>query len=82
MRIITIILIILYSFGGYTQDTHSEDLHQHENRHHHKKNEVSIALGVVPLPSEDKVTAGIHLHNVKGLVIQADLKLIFKNYYE
>jgi len=35
--------------------------------HHRHKNEISIAAGIVPLVAEDKLTAGFHLHYIRGI---------------
>lgn len=39
-----------------------------ENVNEHKhNNELSIAVGIVPLVAENEVTAGFHIHYIKGL---------------
>ena len=38
-----------------------------EKEDHNHKNEVSLATGIVPLPAEDKVTAGFHFHYIRGV---------------
>lgn len=45
---------------------HDHDHQEHETTHQHN-NEISAAIGIVPLPSEDKVSGGIHLHYIRGL---------------
>ena len=66
-RLLLLFSILFISFCGYTQHEQKIESHQHEEGHIHNRNEISIAVGVVPLPEEDKVTAGIHLHYVRGV---------------
>lgn len=61
LRILTFILINMVSLGIMAQENHEE------HNHHHHKNEISIAAGVVPIPEEDEVAAGLHLHYVRGI---------------
>ncbi len=55
------ITITLFSITGYAQNK------IHEGHNHHHKNEISIAVGIVPIPAEDEITPGIHLHYIKGI---------------
>lgn len=60
MRILQIIIIMLLVNKGscFAQD---------ENDNHAHNNELSVAIGVVPLVAEDEITGGVHLHYIKGL---------------
>lgn len=60
LPVLIVILLNIFSKGIIAQDDHEDD-------HHHHKNEVSIAVGVLPLPEENKVTAGLHLHYIRGI---------------
>ena len=40
---------------------------QEEETTHSHKNEISVAAGIVPIISENKLTAGFHLHYVRGM---------------
>ena len=63
-QILTILIfftITLFSITGYSQNK------EHEGHNHHHKNEISIAAGIVPIPAEDEIAAGIHLHYIKGI---------------
>ena len=46
---------------------HAQNKEEEEDHHHHHKNEISVATGIVPLVAEDKLTAGFHLHYIKGV---------------
>jgi hypothetical protein len=48
-----------------------EDNHEHD----HKANEISIALGVVPLLNENDIAAGLHVHYVRGVAVHNKLGL-------
>jgi len=54
------IISVLFTIKGYAQDHHEKHKHSH-------KNEISIAVGIVPLVAEDKLTGGIHLHYIRGI---------------
>ena len=51
----------LFSFSQHDHDHHEDEItHQHNN-------EISAAIGIVPLPSEKIVSGGIHLHYIRGV---------------
>ena len=63
-QILTILIfftITLFSITGYSKNK------EHEGHNHHHKNEISIAAGIVPIPAEDEIAAGIHLYYIKGI---------------
>jgi len=64
----TLCLVAFLSANAFAQEDHDHDHegHQHGRLHAHE-NEISIATGVVPLPAEDELTVGFHLHYIKGL---------------
>ncbi|MCH8905259.1 MAG: hypothetical protein IIA45_15280 [Bacteroidetes bacterium] len=62
LTLFTFFVIILVSVYVQAQDAHDE-----EGDHHHHKNELSIAAGIVPLVAEDKLTVGFHLHYIRGI---------------
>ena len=57
---LTFIAATLISVCGHAQDEENEG-------HHHHKNEISAATGIVPLVAEDKLTVGFHLHYIRGV---------------
>ncbi len=61
-ELILIILVstTLLSIRGYGQASSEE-------KSHHHRNEISIATGIVPLPAENELTMGFHLHYIRGV---------------
>lgn len=64
----TLCLVAFLSANSFAQEEHDHDHegHHHDASHAHE-NEISIATGVVPIPKEDAVTVGFHLHYVRGI---------------
>ena len=60
---ITFLTLVLFVSVSVQGQSHMD----HDAEHHHYRNEISVAAGVVPLTSEEKVTAGLHLHYVRGI---------------
>ncbi len=66
LLVIIILLISIVSFGQeHDHDDHNHEGHEHSSHGH--KNEISAAIGLVPIPAENEVTLGLHLHYIKGL---------------
>lgn len=62
LKILLVITSIVMSItAGYAQ--HEEN----EEDHHHHKNEISIAIGLVPIPVENELAGGFHLHYIRGI---------------
>ena len=59
--LVTIFFLISFMADGLKAQSSIE-----EGGHNHK-NEFSIATGIVPLPAEDKLTAGFHFHYIRGI---------------
>ena len=57
---LTFTAVTLMPMEGNAQDK------EEENDHHHK-NEISVAAGIVPIVAEDELTAGFHLHYIRGI---------------
>jgi hypothetical protein len=57
-------IISLNAFG----QSHDEDHH-----HHHQKNEISMAVGLVLPSSEEDISAGLHLHYIRGIAFEDKL---------
>ncbi|PCH96159.1 MAG: hypothetical protein COB85_03875 [Bacteroidetes bacterium] len=60
------------SFTSYAQNHDHEEgeIHGAEDKRHnheHHKNELSIAVGAVPLVEEDETALGLHLHYIRGV---------------
>lgn len=68
------IFIAIISFfipiAGISQETSDHDHHEGDHDHAHQKNEISLAVGIVPLAEEEKVAAGIHLHYVRSVAFK------------
>ncbi len=64
---LTLSAFLLIANQGYSQHNDEED------HHHHDKNEISVALGIVPLASENKIAAGLHLHYIRGIAFHNKL---------
>ena len=60
-----LLLLIASPLFCFSQHNHDDENHSHEDHSH--KNEISIAAGIVPIPAEDEIAAGIHLHYIKGI---------------
>lgn len=65
-------IFCLFSIISFSQEEghdheHDHEEQKHEGHVHNHKNELSIATGVVPLFAEDEITAGLHLHYIRGL---------------
>jgi hypothetical protein len=60
--IFTILLSGLEVSGQGDQDHSHDDNHKHEH-----KNEISIASGIVIIPSENEIGTSLHLHYIRGL---------------
>ena len=65
MRLWKIYYYLLSHLYFVSQHNHDDENHSHEDHSH--KNEISIAAGIVPIPAEDEIAAGIHLHYIKGI---------------
>lgn len=64
--ILSTIVFTLISFYVFGQ-SHDED------HHHHQKNEISLAAGIVLPTSEDEISAGLHLHYIRGIAFENKL---------
>ena len=59
-----LILLLLFWSLPYAYVTAQDD---HNEEGHHHKNEISVAVGIVPLVAEDKLTGGLHFHYIRGI---------------
>ena len=57
MKILITTSLLGFCLIGYSQN---DSAHVH-------KNEISIAVGIVPIPAENELTAGLHLHYIRGI---------------
>jgi len=68
-KIIYLLSLVFITANVVTMKGFSQD-HNHDQHH---VNEISIAVGVVPLDHENEVTAGLHLHYVRGIAFENKL---------
>lgn len=60
MKLKMILLMVFYLVSNRMFANEDKEIHRH-------RNEISIAGGGVPLVTEDEVTAGLHIHYIKGI---------------
>jgi hypothetical protein len=73
MNKLVFLVILLFVAIPVTLLSQNHDRHEEEFGHVHKKNEISAALGIVPLKHEHEVTAGLHLHYIRGVAFHNKL---------
>ena len=65
IRILTFLSILSLNNQAWSQVNENHD-HGEDHKHGHK-NEISLASGVVFVPTEDEIGASLHLHYIRGL---------------
>jgi hypothetical protein len=58
--------ILFMSTSAFSQLSTEDTSHSHELEHHHG-DEVGVAIGIVPIPEENEIALGMHLHYIKGI---------------
>ena len=64
--ILTSLLLIIGVYSSYAQA---------ESESHFHKNDLSVAIGLVPLPAEETTTIGFHFHYLKGIAMENRLSI-------
>ncbi len=61
---IIISFLVFSCCHGFAQEGATSDHFDHNHEHSH---EISLAVGIVPLPAENQTTVGFHLHYIRGI---------------